>query len=108
MVIQPRPPQWEDRDEQVCAQNALWAEQERMYMALALESDPERQDVILAELDGTYQEVARHGWQTEWERRSYAIPDAPFSQTTVPVPFGLTELPEPIAHPQLELVLELH
>ncbi|WP_280460879.1 hypothetical protein [Nocardia carnea] len=108
MVIQPRPTQWEARDEQVCAQNALWAEQERLYTVLALESDPERQDAILAELDGTYQEVAQHGWQTEWERRSYAIPDAPFSPPTVLEPFGLTELPKPIAYPQLELVLELH
>lgn len=108
MVIEPRPQQGQARDEEICAQNALWGEQERLYTALALESDPERQHTILAELDGTYQEVAQHGWQTEWERRSYAIPDAPFSQITVPEPFGITHFPHPIDRPQLELELELH
>lgn len=104
----PQLPRWGVSADEVAAQNALWTEQERLYTELALESDPERQQVILEMLDGTYQEIARHGWQAEWERRSYAIPDEPFRPPTIQQPFGLTHLPAPIEDQQLELELELH
>ncbi|MBF6163075.1 hypothetical protein IU421_30210 [Nocardia cyriacigeorgica] len=97
----------QEESEETVAQNALWEEQERLYTELALESDPERQQTILEMLDLTYQEIAEHGWQTEWERRSYAIPDEPFRPPTLQEPW-LTDLPAPVEDPQLELELELH
>ncbi|MEV0344047.1 hypothetical protein AB0H49_34060 [Nocardia sp. NPDC050713] len=114
MVINPRPPQWDAREEEICAQNALWTEQERLYIALALETDPTRQQEILAELDCTYQEVAERDWQTDWERRGAAVPDIVFADP--PVPEHLRFRPQPLAlkpraeenQEQIELELELH
>ncbi|MEV6341224.1 hypothetical protein AB0M12_41705 [Nocardia vinacea] len=83
-VIQPRPAAWEPRAEELVAQNALWEEQDRLTVALAMEPDLDRQQVILEQLDGTYEEVALHNWQADWERRAYAIPDAPFATTEIP------------------------
>lgn len=118
-VIRPRPAAWQPREEQLCAQNALWIEQERLYTELALEEDPGRQQDILATLDGTYQEVAEHNWQADWERRSYAIPDAPFQTPEIPERLRFNRLPCPITESapesetigledQVELELELH
>jgi hypothetical protein len=113
-VIHPWPAAWEPRENELRAQNALWEEQERLTVALALESDPVRQQGILEELDGTDQEVADHNWQADWERRSYAIPDAPFRIPEVPEHLRFPELPcGEVAEieendEQFELELELH
>ena len=83
-VIRPRLAAGESRESELVAQNALWEEQDRLSVALAMEPDPERQQGILDRLDSTYREVAQHNWQTDWERRSYAMPDAPFAPPQIP------------------------
>lgn len=83
-VIRPRPAAWEPREDELAEQNALWEEQDRLTVALAMEPDLDRQQVILEQLDDTYQEVAQHNWQADWEQRAYAIPDAPFATTEIP------------------------
>jgi len=106
MVIPPLP-QWGISSDDVQTQNALWEKQERLYTKLALEPEVERQQVVLEQLDGTYREVADHGWQAEWERRSYAMPDEPFRQPTIQESFG-GGAGVAVEEPQLELELELH
>lgn len=112
-VIRPRPTVWEQRDRELCAQNALWERQDELNVRLALEPDSHRQHEILAELDDTYEIVAARGWQTEWERRGSAVPDTVFAEA--PVPEHLQFRPQPLAfrpeekhQEQIELELELH
>lgn len=115
-VIRPRIAAWEAREAELCEENALWEEQERLYVAMAIATDPDRQSQILEKLDATYELVAQRGWQADWERRSYAVPDAQFSDRPVPehLRFPRTaclpaeEPAEVEEEDQIELELELH
>lgn len=114
-LIRPRPTAWDAREVELCAENALWEEQDRLNVALALETDAQRQEEILARLDSTYREIAEHGWHHDWERRSYALPDAAFAVPEVPEHLRFPRVVcEPLAESteqdeeEIELELELH